>query len=69
MCKLQLSGLSRLSWSSSNSLRYQYVQCVSPLCTVVTIVYVPLQYCGVNIGPVHKRDVMKASVMLEHDSQ
>ena len=27
------------------------------------------QYCGVNIGPVHKRDVMKASVMLEHDSQ
>ena len=28
-----------------------------------------LQYCGVNIGPVHKRDVMKASVMLEHDSQ
>lgn len=28
-----------------------------------------LQYAGINIGPVHKRDVMKASVMLEHDSQ
>lgn len=28
-----------------------------------------IPYCGVNIGPVHKRDVMKASVMLEHDSQ
>ena len=27
------------------------------------------QYCGVSIGPVHKKDVMKASVMLEHDSQ
>ena len=27
------------------------------------------QYAGVNIGPVHKKDVMKASVMLEHDSQ
>ena len=31
--------------------------------------YFHFQYCGVNIGPVHKRDVMKASVMLEHDSQ
>ena len=29
----------------------------------------PVQYCGVSIGPVHKKDVMKASVMLEHDSQ
>ena len=28
-----------------------------------------LQYCGINIGPVHKKDVMKASTMLEHDSQ
>ncbi|XP_077152659.1 eukaryotic translation initiation factor 5B isoform X1 [Ranitomeya variabilis] len=26
-------------------------------------------YAGINIGPVHKKDVMKASVMLEHDSQ
>ncbi|XP_068124303.1 eukaryotic translation initiation factor 5B isoform X2 [Hyperolius riggenbachi] len=26
-------------------------------------------YAGINIGPVHKRDVMKASVMLEHDPQ
>lgn len=27
------------------------------------------QYSGISIGPVHKKDVMKASVMLEHDSQ
>ncbi|KAK7828454.1 hypothetical protein U0070_008963, partial [Myodes glareolus] len=26
-------------------------------------------YAGINIGPVHKKDVMKASVMLEHDQQ
>uniref|UniRef100_A0A8D3BMM5 Eukaryotic translation initiation factor 5B n=1 Tax=Scophthalmus maximus TaxID=52904 RepID=A0A8D3BMM5_SCOMX len=26
-------------------------------------------YSGINIGPVHKRDVMKASAMLEHDQQ
>ena len=29
----------------------------------------PLQYSGVNIGPVHKNDVMKASVMLEHKNE
>lgn len=27
------------------------------------------QYSAVNLGPLHKKDVMKASVMLEHDSQ
>ena len=27
------------------------------------------QYSGVNIGPVHKRDIMKCSTMLEHDGQ
>ncbi|XP_037330815.2 eukaryotic translation initiation factor 5B [Pungitius pungitius] len=26
-------------------------------------------YAGINIGPVHKKDVMKASTMLEHDLQ
>ncbi|XP_037552457.1 eukaryotic translation initiation factor 5B isoform X2 [Nematolebias whitei] len=26
-------------------------------------------YAGINIGPVHKKDVMKASTMLEHDTQ
>ena len=26
-------------------------------------------FSGINIGPIHKRDVMKASVMLEHDDQ
>ncbi|KAL2087809.1 hypothetical protein ACEWY4_016637 [Coilia grayii] len=26
-------------------------------------------YSGINIGPVHKKDVMKASTMLEHDPQ
>ncbi|XP_017290053.1 eukaryotic translation initiation factor 5B isoform X2 [Kryptolebias marmoratus] len=26
-------------------------------------------YAGINIGPVHKKDVMKASTMLEHDVQ
>ncbi|XP_072290851.1 eukaryotic translation initiation factor 5B [Eucyclogobius newberryi] len=26
-------------------------------------------YAGINIGPVHKKDVMKASTMLEHDCQ
>lgn len=30
---------------------------------------VSLQYAGINIGPVHKKDVMKASTMLEHDLQ
>lgn len=33
------------------------------------ILVVFLQYSGVSIGPVHKKDVMRASVMLEHDSQ
>lgn len=28
-----------------------------------------LQYSAIRIGPVVKRDVMKASAMLEHDSQ
>ncbi|CAK8696854.1 unnamed protein product [Clavelina lepadiformis] len=28
-----------------------------------------IPYSGISIGPVHKRDVMKASVMLEHDDQ
>lgn len=28
-----------------------------------------VQYAGINIGPVHKKDVMKASTMLEHDPQ
>ncbi|ODM99391.1 Eukaryotic translation initiation factor 5B [Orchesella cincta] len=28
-----------------------------------------IPYSGIRIGPVVKRDVMKASVMLEHDSQ
>ena len=31
--------------------------------------FVILQYSGVNIGPVHKKDIMKCSTMLEHDSQ
>lgn len=26
-----------------------------------------IPYCGVNIGPVHKKDVMRCSVMLEHE--
>ena len=28
-----------------------------------------IPYCGINIGPVHKKDVMKASTMLEQDAQ
>ncbi|XP_078683623.1 eukaryotic translation initiation factor 5B-like [Branchiostoma floridae x Branchiostoma belcheri] len=28
-----------------------------------------IPFAGINIGPVHKKDVMKASIMLEHDSQ
>ncbi|RMX39251.1 hypothetical protein pdam_00018988, partial [Pocillopora damicornis] len=28
-----------------------------------------IPYSGVNIGPVHKKDIMKCSTMLEHDSQ
>ena len=31
--------------------------------------YFKLQYAGVKIGPVVKRDVMKASVMLEHETK
>ena len=37
--------------------------------TIVSSVSLFVQYCGVSIGPVHRKDVMKASVMLEHDSQ
>jgi translation initiation factor 5B len=28
-----------------------------------------IPYAGINIGPVHRRDVMKASIMMEHDPQ
>ncbi|GAB1601092.1 eukaryotic translation initiation factor 5B-like isoform X1 [Argonauta hians] len=28
-----------------------------------------IPYAGINIGPIHKKDIMKASVMLEHDEQ
>uniref|UniRef100_H2ZBR2 Eukaryotic translation initiation factor 5B n=1 Tax=Ciona savignyi TaxID=51511 RepID=H2ZBR2_CIOSA len=28
-----------------------------------------IPYAGIGIGPVHKKDIMKASVMLEHDDQ
>ncbi|XP_052793842.1 eukaryotic translation initiation factor 5B-like [Mya arenaria] len=28
-----------------------------------------IPYAGINIGPVHKKDIMKASIMLEHDDQ
>ncbi|XP_023013103.2 LOW QUALITY PROTEIN: eukaryotic translation initiation factor 5B [Leptinotarsa decemlineata] len=28
-----------------------------------------IPYCGIRIGPIVKRDVMKASIMLEHESQ
>ncbi|XP_041360347.1 eukaryotic translation initiation factor 5B-like [Gigantopelta aegis] len=28
-----------------------------------------IPYAGISIGPVHKKDIMKASVMLEHDGQ
>ncbi|XP_077984985.1 eukaryotic translation initiation factor 5B-like isoform X2 [Glandiceps talaboti] len=28
-----------------------------------------IPYAGINIGPVHRRDIMKAMVMLEHDNQ
>ena len=27
------------------------------------------KYAGVNIGPIYKKDIMKASVMLERDTQ
>lgn len=38
-------------------------------CRLTSAVCVCLQYAGINIGPVHKKDVMKASTMLEHDPQ
>ncbi|KAL3880184.1 hypothetical protein ACJMK2_032447 [Sinanodonta woodiana] len=28
-----------------------------------------IPYAGINIGPIHKKDIMKASIMLEHESQ
>ncbi|XP_033743417.1 eukaryotic translation initiation factor 5B-like isoform X3 [Pecten maximus] len=28
-----------------------------------------IPYAGINIGPVHRKDIMKASIMLEHDTQ
>lgn len=40
---------------------------VSIVCDVVDVSCVT--FAGLNIGPVCKRDVVKASVMLEHDSQ
>lgn len=43
---------------------------VIPVCSHLTLdVCVSPQYAGINIGPVHKKDVMKASTMLEHDPQ
>lgn len=35
----------------------------------IRVLFHLVQYFGVNIGPVHKRDVMKASVMLEHKKE
>ena len=28
-----------------------------------------IPYSGINIGPVHKKDIVKCSTMLEHDPQ
>lgn len=33
------------------------------------VIFLLFQYAGINIGPVHKKDIMKASIMLEHDAQ
>lgn len=28
-----------------------------------------IPYCGINIGPVYRKDVIRCSTMLEHDPQ
>ena len=38
-------------------------------CRTIRNPFCSLQYAGVKIGPVVKRDVMKASVMLEHEEK
>lgn len=38
-------------------------------CHVIDSPSFSLQYAGIRIGPVVKRDVMKASIMLEHQSE
>lgn len=37
--------------------------------SIIIINLFVLQYSGIRIGPVVKKDVMKASIMLEHESQ
>ena len=47
-----------------------FMTCCSITCYMqINLKTLLLQYAGINIGPVHKKDVMKASVMLEHDPQ
>lgn len=56
------------------------MELVSGLCQLISIDFLSqlfmfsrlplsLQYAGIRIGPVVKRDVMKASIMLEHQSE
>ena len=51
--------------------RYNALYCINfyGYCLTFLLVSFDFQYAGINIGPVHKKDIMRASVMLEHDSQ
>lgn len=49
-------------------LRTSKVSCVYlySLCEACILILVQIPVSGINIGPVHKKDVMRASAMLEH---
>ncbi|EDO38964.1 predicted protein [Nematostella vectensis] len=72
-CKAQVSKfLSDVLKSIHLSDRGVYVQAstlgsLEALLEFLKVSKIP--YAGVNIGPVHKKDVMKCSIMLEHDVQ
>lgn len=58
-CEETLTLLAR-----STFVKFQFVNLLTE-----RIFFFLLQYAGIRIGPVVKKDVMKASIMLEHDSQ
>lgn len=62
---LPMNGKTRLLLNETVS-RCQLKSIDSPDTNLVVLQF---QYAGIRIGPVVKRDVMKASIMLEHQSE
>jgi hypothetical protein len=63
LCAVEnLTSLKKVSCSPVISLQFLLI-CVTNILASV------FQYSNIRIGPVVKKDVMKASTMLEHESQ